>query len=253
MRVFAVSDLHIDYEVNARWVRSLSSVDYLDDVLILAGDVTDKRHLLEWCITTLSRRFKRVLFVPGNHELWVVREGSGKDSLQKLNEVFMTVESSGASMHAFCEGELSIIPLLGWYDYSFGEPSEELRSIWMDYRTCRWPSGFTEKDIVAYFATLNNHQVRSTAGTVITYSHFLPRIDLMPSFVPRATRVLYPVLGSAQLEFQLRTFTPKIHVYGHSHLNCHTTIDGVLYINNAFGYPGETRIASKRLKCIHES
>jgi predicted phosphodiesterase len=253
MRVFAVSDLHIDYEANGRWARSLSSADYLDDVLIIAGDITDKRNLLEWCLTTLSKRFKRVLFVPGNHELWVIREGGGKDSLQKFYEVFETVESSGASMHAFCDGEVSIIPLLGWYDYSFGEPSEELRSRWMDYRTCRWPTGLTEKDIVAYFATFNNRQVRSTAETVITYSHFLPRIDLMPSFAPRAARVLYPILGSAQLELQLRTFTPKIHVYGHSHLNCQTTIDGVSYINNAFGYPSETTITSKRLKCIHES
>ena len=253
MRVFAVSDLHIDYEVNAKWVRGLSSVDYVNDVLILAGDITDKRHLLEWCLTTLSKLFKRVLFVPGNHELWVVREGSSKDSMKKFYEVVATVESSGASMHAFCESEVSIMPLLGWYDYSFGEPSEDLRSTWMDYRTCRWPSGLTEKDIVAYFTAFNNRQTWNTAETVITYSHFLPRIDLMPSFVPRATRLLYPILGSDQLEFQLRTFTPKIHVYGHSHLNCQTTIDGVSYINNAFGYPSETRITSKRLKCIHES
>lgn len=253
MRVFAVSDLHIDYEMNARWVRSLSSVDYLDDVLILAGDITDKRDLLEWCLTTLSRRFKRVLFVPGNHELWTVRERSGKDSLQKFYEVIATVESSGASMRAFCESEVSIIPLLGWYDYSFGEPSEELKSTWMDYRTCRWPSGLTEKDIMAYFAAFNNCQTWSTAETVITYSHFLPRIDLMPSFVPRAARLLYPILGSDQLEIQLRRFTPKIHVYGHSHLNCQTTIEGISYINNAFGYPSETRITSKRLKCIRES
>ena len=30
-------------------------------------------------------------------------------------------------------------PLLGWYDYSFGEPSEALRDMWMDFRACRWP------------------------------------------------------------------------------------------------------------------
>lgn len=253
MRVFAISDLHIDYEVNAKWVKNLSSVDYLDDVLILAGDMTDRRHLLEWGLTTLSRRFKRVLFVPGNHELWVVREGNSKDSLQKFHDVVATIELSGASMRAFCESDVSIFPLLGWYDYSFGEPSEELKSTWMDYRTCRWPSGLTEKDIVAYFTGFNNWQTASTTTTVITYSHFLPRIDLMPSFVPRATKLLYPILGSDQLESQLRKFKSKIHVYGHSHLNCQTTIEGVSYINNAFGYPSETRITSKRLKCIHES
>jgi hypothetical protein len=29
-------------------------------------------------------------------------------------------------------------------------------------------------------------------------------------------------------------------------------IDGVTYINNAFGYPNETAITAKRLMCIHQ-
>src|SRR5215471_4703717 len=139
MRVFALSDIHIDYDVNAEWIADLSNFEYRDDVLILAGDVTNTRRLLEWCLCTLAKRFKRVLFVPGNHELWVIREDRKKNSLQKFDDVCAVVESSGASMQAFRERGVSIIPLLGWYDYSFGEPSEELRSMWMDYRTCRWP------------------------------------------------------------------------------------------------------------------
>jgi predicted phosphodiesterase len=251
MRVFALSDIHIDYNVNAKWIANLSKAEYQDDVLILAGDVTDARRLLDWCLSTLVKCFKRVLFVPGNHELWVVREDREKNSLQKFDEVCAVVESSGASMQPFRERGLSIIPLLGWYDYSFGEPSEELRSIWMDYRSCRWPSGFTEKDIVAYFAAFNDKYVRP-AAKVITYSHFLPRIDLMAGFVPTARKLLYPILGSAQLECQLRDLNPNIHVYGHSHINRHVKLDGVSYINNAFGYPNETWTTSKRLMCIHE-
>src|SRR5262245_3159141 len=30
------------------------------------------------------------------------------------------------------------------------------------------------------------------------------------------------------------------------------SLDGVNYINNAFGYPSETRIAAKRLVCIYD-
>lgn len=143
-------------------------------------------------------------------------------------------------------------PLLAWYDYSFGAPSEELRSIWMDYRACRWPSGFTEKKIAEYFAAFNNKQVSPVGDKVITYSHFLPRLDLMPGFTPSAYNFLYPILGSTHLEHQLRQINPNIHVYGHSHVNRHVKIDGVSYINNAFGSPSETWIALKRLMCIHE-
>ena len=252
MRVFALSDLHIDYEENARWVSKLSVAEYQNDVLILAGDVTDQQRLLGWCLTLLAKRFRKVLFVPGNHDLWVVREDCDKNSLQKFDDICAVAESSGASMQAFCDQGLSIIPLLTWYDYSFGEPSEELKAIWMDYRACRWPNGLTEKDIVAHFEEINKKQSSLAAGKVITYSHFLPRIDLMPGFIPKSKRLLYPVLGSAQLDLQLRQFNPDIHVYGHSHVNRQVKIDGIFYINNAFGYPSETRITSKRLVCIHE-
>src|SRR5215212_3574954 len=116
MRIFAVSDIHIDYDVNARWIAGLSAADFQDDVLILAGDVTDSLARLDWCLGQLARRFRKVLFVPGNHELWVMRDGGEKDSLQKFEEIRAVVRSSGASMDAFRDRGVSIIPLLSWYD-----------------------------------------------------------------------------------------------------------------------------------------
>jgi predicted phosphodiesterase len=252
MRIFALSDIHVDYDVNARWVSGLSAAEYQDDVLILAGDVTDTLPLLEWCLTTFARRFKKVLFVPGNHDLWVIRDDPRKNSLQKFDDVCAAVESSGASMQAFRERGVSIIPLLGWYDYSFGTPGEELKSAWMDYRACRWPDGYTEDDVTTHFAALNDRQVSPAGDMIITYSHFLPRIDVMPGYIPRSRKLLYPILGSARLDLQLRKLHSRMHVYGHSHVNRQATIDGVTYINNAFGYPSETWIASKDLLCIHE-
>ena len=252
MRVFAVSDIHIDYDANARWVADLSVADYQDDVLILAGDVTDKLRLLEWGLSTLAKRFEQVLFVPGNHELWVIRDDAAKGSLQKFDDVCNVVEASGASMQPFRRNGVSILPLLGWYDYSFGEPTDELRAMWMDFRACRWPAGYTEGDVAAHFAASNGGQTGVAGDTVITYSHFLPRIDLMPSYIPNHHRLIYPVLGTTRLERQLRQLESSLHVYGHSHVNRHVTIDGVKYVNNAFGYPSETWIASKDLLCIHE-
>jgi predicted phosphodiesterase len=251
MRVFALSDIHIDYNANAKWIESLSLAEYKNDVLILAGDVTDIQKLLDWGLNMFTKRFKKVLFVPGNHELWVIRENGEKNSLQKFDDVCAVVKSTGASMEAFHEQGVSIIPLLGWYDYSFGEPSNELKSTWMDYCSCRWPTGLTDQDIAARFIALNDGQNSVAGNKVITYSHFLPRIDLMPEFIPSMHRILYPVLGSVQLERQLRKLKPDIHVYGHSHVNRQVKIDDVLYINNAFGYPSETR-TSKQLICIHE-
>jgi predicted phosphodiesterase len=253
MRVFAISDIHIDYYANSKWVANLSTTDYRDDVLILAGDVTDERKLLEWCLGTLAKLFKKVLFVPGNHDLWVIRDGAQKTSLEKFDEVRAVAESSGASMRPFVAPGLAIVPLLGWYDYSFGAPSDDLKAVWMDYRACRWPAGYSDLDVAAHFASLNDAQPRPRNETVITYSHFLPRIDVMPSSIPSAGRLLYPILGSLEIERQLRALGSSMHVYGHSHVNRRVTLDGVTYVNNAFGYPSEAWMTAKGLLAIHES
>ncbi|MEX1830092.1 metallophosphoesterase [Luteibacter sp. CQ10] len=247
MRVFALSDIHVDYEVNARWVQRLSHLDYRDDLLILAGDVTDRLDLLAWCVAEFAKRFRRVLFVPGNHDLWVIRDAPGKTSWEKFDDVAACVNDAGASMRPFRHGGLHVVPLLSWYDYSFGEPDENLRSTWMDFAACRWPEGTDVDEVSERLAAMNPSEPPTGAERVVTFSHFMPRIDLMPASAPASVRMLFPVFGSTRLDAQLRRLGADTHVYGHSHLNRTKRIDGVTYVNNAFGYPYEEHIAAKRL------
>ncbi|MFK3648761.1 metallophosphoesterase [Lysobacter enzymogenes] len=252
MRVFALSDLHVDYPDNARWLRSLSAQDYREDLLILAGDLTHRRPLLAWCLGEFVRHFATVLFVPGNHDLWVVGEAAPKTSLDKFAEVAATAFECGVSMKPHLAGRTWFAPLLGWYDYSFGEPGEELRRSWSDFVACRWPPGYEPAQVCAHFLSMNALEVPRGVERVISFSHFLPRIDLVPPYVPARHRMLDPVLGSAGLDAQLRRLGSGLHVYGHSHINRSVRIDGVDYVNNAFGYPNEDAIAAKRLLCIGE-
>jgi hypothetical protein len=195
--------------------------------------------------------FQQVLFVPGNHDLWVPGE-PGRTSLDKFEEVQRTAAECGVQTAACRVGDTLLVPLLGWYDYSFGAPSEELLRTWADYRACCWPE-LEMAEVALLFERMNRLPARHDVKTVISYSHFLPRIDLVPSYVPTRHRVLDPVLGSVRIEQQLRRLQPDIHVYGHSHINRSLKIDGVRYINNAYGYPQEDVIAAKRLLCIHET
>ncbi len=121
----------------------------------------------------------------------------------------------------------------------------------MDFRACIWPDGWTAQSITEYFCGLNEEFLTVTNETVISFSHFLPRIDVMPAYIPAHKRWIYPILGTQTLEAQIRRLGSSIHVYGHSHVNQRINIDGVLYINNAFAYPDEQKIASKKLLCIY--
>jgi len=252
MRVFALSDLHVDYESNAQWVADLSRLDYTDDILILAGDLSDALGQIEENLNALAMRFKNVLYVPGNHEMWLVRSPELEDSIAKFVEVCRVVRNSGVSAESLYTDELTIVPLLGWYDYSFGAPGDELRAAWMDFRSCRWPPHMSERQVTQFFSGLNEPLPRPQSKKVISFSHFLPRIDLIAGYLPERYRYLHPVMGTDILEQQLRRLGASIHVYGHSHLNRRVTMAGVEYINNAFGYPSEARIAAKRLLCIYD-
>jgi Icc-related predicted phosphoesterase len=253
MRVFGLSDLHVDYDVNRRWIEDLSASDYRNDLLILAGDISDDRRLLEQCLTTLAHCFARVLYVPGNHELWVFRDRLQQTSFDKFKDVCRVARDCGVSMDTFHHRTLSIVPLLAWYDYSFGMPGAELLDKWVDYRACRWPEGADVQGVTQRFLALNERRLETRNETIISFSHFVPRLDVMPDSASDTQRQLYPVLGSAALDAQIRRLEPIIHLYGHSHINRQVRLDDVLYVNNAFGYPSEAHIAAKRLVCLHET
>ncbi len=251
MRIFALSGIHVDYKENAQWPSKLSAIDYLEDVLILAGDVTDNLPLLEHCFESLSPKFKRVLFVPGNHDLWV-RKSNFSTSFDKFEKICEIARKHNICVDAYHIDSLSLVPLLGWYDFSFGQPDEQLNNAWMDFTACKWPEDLSIPEVARTFVEKNNALLNTCNQTVISFSHFLPRIDLMPSYIPESFRYLNPILGSALIEEQIRELSPQIHVYGHSHVNRQVDIDGIRYVNNAFGYPSEERITSKKLKCIYE-
>lgn len=252
MRVFAISDLHLDYAANREWLQQLPQHEYNDDVLILAGDVSDRLNLLEDAFRALTKRFATVLFVPGNHDLWINRERL-PDSFAKLDAVLAATREHGVRTDIYREGELAIVPLLGWYDYSFGTADDYLKAAWADYRNCQWP-GHDDISLTRFFTEQNPSTLSSAlqdAQRIITFSHFLPRIDVMPGRIPEKHRKIYPVLGTTILESQLRELGSRVHVYGHSHVNRHVTIDGVTYINNAFGYPSEAHFTARQL--VHVS
>lgn len=99
MRLFAISDIHIDYPDNAQWVEQVSDADHRDDILILAGDLTEDRRLLAWCLGRFVAKFRKVLFVPGNHDLWVRHEPADMCSLRKFEHVVDIATEAGVSMH----------------------------------------------------------------------------------------------------------------------------------------------------------
>ncbi len=262
-RVWVISDIHIDYQENFDRLLEFAARRHHSDALIVAGDATDRLDRLEALFRELTEQFLHVLFVPGNHELWVRRSGHD-DSLKKFHAIKALCRETGVKMEPLLMGQYQkvwLVPLLSWYDDK-DQPEHSLYvekdyaedrtdEMWGDFIHARWPADLAQP-LARLFADQNEGFLqREFQHPVISFSHFLPRQDLIfhkpladamalaRKFDPLPEFNFSRVAGSYRIEEQLRRLGSRLHVYGHQHRNRQRHIEGVTYLSHCMGYPKE--------------
>lgn len=235
MSIFVVSDLHTDFAENRRRLQQISSISYLNDTLIVAGDIADDLRVIGWTLRILKSRFNQVFYVPGNHELWV-RDGKC-DSIEKFHQVLTLCDDIGILTHPDKVREIWIVPLFSWYEPAYdidGDADASSLEGWSDFYFCKWP--IDVQSAADYFLRLNDSRIRKYDGPVITFSHFLPRRELLPTVDKLYFKGLPLVAGTLLLDHQVRNLNSAIHVFGHSHIDFDRVIHGIRYVHHAFDY-----------------
>lgn len=262
VRLFAVSDVHVDADDNRRWVESLSSTAYKNDAIIVAGDMSDDRAMLEQALTVLRAKFAQVFFTPGNHDLWLNREDERhgvRDSFTKLKSILRQCEEIGVHVQGparvgTAAAGVRVCPLLAWHHASFDtEPDLKgfqippVHAIMTDFRNAAWPPPLDPRtDSVARAVDALNDDVLPSVTAdadadepLITFSHFLPRVELLPEKRFLTLPPLAKASGSAFLAARVAQLRPAMHVFGHTHFGWDATLEGVRYVQGALAYPGE--------------
>jgi len=124
LKLFALSDLHLDYKINHDALAAIP--EYPDDWLVLGGDICTGYEDLRYALTILSKRFSRLLWVPGNHDLWSriggIR-GKGEEKYWKLigicREFGVLTPEDPYPLWNGEGGAHYLVPLFLLYDYSF--------------------------------------------------------------------------------------------------------------------------------------
>jgi len=119
---------------------------------------------------------------------------------------------------------------------------------WVDFHLCKWPDNI--QSLPDHFLSLNEPHLRSYDAHVITFSHFIPRAELLPPPEYMRFSWLPHVSICSALDTQIRQLNSTVHVCGHTHTTIDTVIDGVRYIQNAVRYPKERRFESSAVKLI---
>ncbi len=251
MKLYAISDLHLRSEVNRRALEALPP--HPEDWLILAGDTGETEEHLETALAVLTRRFQRLLWVPGNHDLWSLpSEGSGLRGEEKYEQLVSICRDYGVltpeDPYILWPGEglaYLLAPLFVLYDYSFRPEYVPLD------KAVEWAaeSGVICADEVllhpapypslpAWCAarcryTASRLQEVPSGARLILINHFPLRQDLARlRWIPRFT----VWCGTRCTEDWLTRFPVSVAVYGHLHTRGTHFRDGVRFEEVSLGY-----------------
>jgi 3',5'-cyclic AMP phosphodiesterase CpdA len=256
--LYAVSDLHVGYADNRAVVERLFPPSE-EDWLLVAGDVADLAADVEWALGTLAGRYAKVIWAPGNHELWTVPadpvQARGEERYRYLVEMCrrlgVVTPEDDYPVWTGPGGPVQIAPLFLLYDYSWrpdgARSKEESLRIAYDTGVVCVDESFLHPDPHPSREEWCAVRVAATAKRLAERDPQLPTILVNHyPLVREPTRILrYPQFAQwcgtdRTADWHLR-FGAAAMVYGHLHIPRRTRYDDVPFEEVSLGYPREWR------------
>lgn len=252
----AVADLHVAYQDNRGVVESLRPATPRDWLLV-AGDVGERLADVEWVLTTLTRNFAKVFWVPGNHELWTLPDDPVRlrgvaryDALIAMcRRLGVLTPEDDYQIWEGPDGPVTIAPLFLGYDYTWRPEGCATKEEGLAYAhetgvVCTdefmlHPDPYPTRDAwcrARIAETERRLKECDPAAPLVMVNHY--------PLVREPTRILrYPEFAQwcgteATADWHTR-FTTKAVVYGHLHIPRSTVYDGVPFEEVSLGYPRE--------------
>lgn len=266
MRLLAISDLHVSHPINHDGVAAMGG--YPDDWLIVAGDVGEQVSQLHFTLEQLTRRFAKVIWTPGNHDLWCPHEATDRTRGQARYDELVDVCRSygvltpedpylvwppsvdpGLEVQAELRsvpGSIYICPLFLLYDYSFRPSgiSREQAVPWaresgvgcgdeLLLDPVPWPSRDSWSQARCDLTEQRLSALPRDSRTVLI-NHWPLRYDLArPPRVPRFSIWC----GSTRTEDWPTRFRAQAVINGHLHMRTTIIRDGIRHQEVSLGYP----------------
>lgn len=250
-KLWAISDLHIANVQNRDALRDLPS--FPNDWLILAGDICESlEHLalaFSWCV----KKFARVIWVPGNHELWLVESGrESKSSQSKYQDLIELARSFGVltpedPWEIFPATGHLIVPLNTLYDYSYRPDHVSREDVinWAAEQDCvcsdeilikthgsqgieQWSAELCDQAEIRF-----QNELPEGVKTILI-NHFPLREDLV--HIPRVPR-FSPWCGTKRTNDWHIRYRAAVVVSGHLHVRRTDWRDETRFEEVSLGYP----------------
>ena len=251
--LFAISDLHLNHRANREIAEALQPASP-DDWLAVAGDVShDAEHLVDFLVLMRSR-FAKVLWAPGNHDLWS-RNGDPLRGahryahlVDRCRDIDVLTPEDAYPNWPDRAGDIVVAPLFVLYDYSFRPDGESkqaamtraiaARVVCTD-ETFLAPDPFTDRE--SWCAErLRMTRARLDAIPVAARTVLIAHWPLHPGPVRRLRHPEFSLwCGSRETADWHTRYRCVVAVHGHLHIPLTEDYDGVRHEEVSLGYPRE--------------
>jgi 3',5'-cyclic AMP phosphodiesterase CpdA len=253
MKLWAISDLHVGYEANRRALLAIEARPH--DWLAVVGDVGETPQHMKIALDALVPRFARVLWTPGNHELWSAR-GEGPVGESKYRALVELCRDRGVVTpedpypiwpESSPEAPIVVAPLFVLYDYTFA-PDDVAPSLAVAWAAASGivcadeafldPSPYASR--AAWCAYTEERLAALPLGTrTVLLNHFPLRRE--HAVLPRIPRFSVWCGTRRTTDWHTR-FRAVAVVSGHLHIRSTRHLDGVRFEEVSLGYPPQWNV-----------
>jgi putative phosphoesterase len=256
MKIGMLSDIHVDLNGGQAVINGLLAAMLRQDVevMVIAGDVSsDYRVTLDSLEQLQERSGIRIVFVPGNHDIW--NEAHPEITAWQAYEALESFPGNLTRGPQEIADGWRIIGDLGWYDYSFGgcqysrEDFDRMQfgeRIWQDRIKAIWDRHTLEMHRT-FYEKLDDQLKRSEAKRlsdssnrkIILVTHVLPRKEFTVQRLDPEWIYLNAFLGSPEYGELALDHGVRYSICGHVHYRKEVTVNGTRFICNCLGYTDE--------------
>ena len=251
-----VSDLHVEY-----WP---APVDWdalrTNDVVIVAGDVADTMAETVKELERLSKAYKSVLYIDGNHEFCEKLYHGGEDNSDFDDRVRLAIAHL-PNVHFLKDGVFiadgtAIIGRNGHWDYKAldGVTVEEGEAAVVSKLRLKPEDGAlfakqARQDVDDLKEMVRDLNKDPAIHSILVVTHTMPSKGLVPKNLPNIPAFFTNLANSEMEEVLAEDVNGKITtwVFGHWHRAKEETLDGVHYISHPRGTPNKHKPEYKPL------
>ena len=244
-----ISDLHIDQwssEYNIKYPYGIIKdipfhIDKKSDILVVAGDISDDLNLsLKW-MDEISHKYKKILFVDGNHE-----HVNAYPNLYDINHIHNSVKSLNNDKiiylpnNEYIIDDVVFIGYCGWWDYDNKQSLESAKTYFN-----KWIPNFTEKDNIQFMNNvltraeyentkivelLKKYENDNSINKIILVTHSVGHKDFKVVSKSTDYNTMFNDITSSKLKYWL---------FGHTHYQINNVVNNIQYICNPRGRPDD--------------